>query len=119
YAARMGAGRMKKGTGGATRAVEDLFVEKEEIVGFVVVLLADHIHETGPAMANADDLISLAQGAQSDAADGRVETRNVAAAGEDADDAFLGVDVSHDPRIALSLEAEEEIILFGGVVRKG
>src|SRR5437016_13446378 len=119
HAARIGAGRMQKSAAGATRAVDDLFVEKEEIVGVVVVLLADHIHETGPAMANADDLIALAQGAQSDAADGGVETRNVAAAGEDADDAFLGVDVSHDPRIALSLEAEEEIILFRGVFRKG
>ena len=94
---------MQKSAAGATRAVDDLFVEKEEIVGVVVVLLADHIHETGPAMANADDLVALAQGAQSNAADGGVETRNVAAAGEDADDAFLGVDVSHDSRIALSL----------------
>src|SRR6266853_1153789 len=118
-AARIGAGRMEKSAAGAAGAIDGLFVEEEEIVGVVVTLLADHIDESGPAMANADDLIAFAQGAKSDATNGGVETRNVAASGEDADDAFLGVDVSHDSRIALSLEAEDEIILFGGVFRKG
>jgi hypothetical protein len=69
-------------------------------------------------VANADDLIAFADGAKSDAPDCGVETGNVAASGEDADDALLGVDVCHDSRIALSLDVEQEIILFGGVFRK-
>src|SRR5438045_9414575 len=93
-AARIGAGRMQKGAAGATRAVDDLFVEKEDIVGVVVVLLADHIHETGPAMANADDVIALAQGAQRDAAHGGGDSGSVARAGEDAADALRGRDGS-------------------------
>ena len=118
-AAGIGAGRMEKSAAGAAGAIDGLFVEKEEIVGIVVILLADQIHEAGPAVANANDLVAFAQSAQSDAADGRVKTGNVAASGEDANDASLGVDISHDSRIALSLDVEQEIILFGGLFRKG
>src|SRR5712692_9302416 len=117
-AARIGAGRMEKGAAGAAGAIDDLFVEKEEIVGIVVILFANHVDEAGPAVANADDLVTFADGAESDATNGGVETGNVAASGEDADDALLGVDVCHDSRIALSLDVEQEIILFGGVFRK-
>src|SRR2546426_4043566 len=56
-AARIGAGRMEKSAAGAAGAIDGLFVEEEEIVGVVIILLADHIDESGPAMANADDLI--------------------------------------------------------------
>ena len=118
HAAGIGAGRMEKGAAGAAGAIDDLFVEKVEVVGVVVILLADHVHEAGPAVANADDLVAFANGAKSDAADGGIETGNIAASGKDADDAFLGVDVSHYSRIALSLDAEQGIILFGGVFRK-
>src|SRR6266487_1528584 len=117
-AARIGSRRMEKGAAGAAGAIDDFFVEREEIVGVIVVLFADHIDEAGPAMANADDLIAFANGTKSDAADGGIETRNIAASGEDADDAPLGVDVSHNSRIALSQEAEQEIIYCGGVFRK-
>jgi hypothetical protein len=116
--ARIGAGRVEKSAAGAAGAINGLFVEKKEIVGIVVILLADHIHESGPAVANADDLITLAKRAESDATDGGVETRNVAASGEDADDTFLGVDICHDSRIALSRGVEREIISLGGVFRK-
>src|SRR5713101_8553678 len=102
HAAGIGAGRMEKGAAGAAGAIDDLFVEKVEVVGVVVILLADHVHEEGPAMSNANDLIAFADGAKCYAADGGIETGNVAASGEDADDAFLGVDVSHDSSIALS-----------------
>src|SRR6266849_8520666 len=93
-AAGIGPGRMEKSAAGAAGAIDGLFVEKEEIVGIVVIFLADHIHEAGPAVANADDLVAFAQSAQSDAADGWVKTGNVAASGEDADDASLGADIS-------------------------
>src|SRR5438874_3928247 len=86
---------MKKGAAGAARAIDGFFVQKEEIVGIVVVLLADHVYQAGPAMTNANDLIAFAQGAESDGADSGIEAGNVAAPGEDADDPFLGLDVCH------------------------
>jgi hypothetical protein len=90
------AGRVQKSTAGAASAIHGLFVEREEIVGVVVVLLADHIDETGPAVANADNLIPFANGAKGDTADGWIEAGNVTASGKDADDAFPGADVSHE-----------------------
>ncbi len=101
-APRIGAGRMEKGATGAASTIDDFFVKEEKVVGVVVILFADHINKASPAVANADDLIAFAQSAESDAADGGIETRNIAASGEDADDAPLGVDVSHNSRIALS-----------------
>jgi len=46
-------------------------------------------------MAEADHLIAFPERAESNAADGRVEAGDVAASGENTDDAFLGVDVCH------------------------
>src|SRR5260370_1961552 len=95
-AAGIGAGRMEESAAGAAGAIDGLFVQEKEIVGIVVILLADHIHEAGPAVANADDLIAFANGAKGDAADGGSQTGNVTASGEDTDHAFPGVDVSHE-----------------------
>src|SRR6266478_6346506 len=100
-AAGIGAGGMQKSPAGASGTINGLIVEEEEIVGIVVILLTDNIHESGPAVANADDLMAFAQCAKRDATDGGVETGNVAASGEDADHAFLVVDVCHDSRLAL------------------
>src|SRR5215472_14148442 len=72
-ACRIRARGMKKGAAGASRTIDGFFVEQKEIVGVVVVLLADHIHQAGPAVTNADDLIAFAQSAQSNGADGGVE----------------------------------------------
>src|SRR6266446_6353956 len=109
---------MEKGATGAAGAVDDFFVEEKEVVGVVEILLANHVDKAGPAVANADNLIAFAQSAECDAADGGIETRNIAASGEDADDAALGVDVSHNSRIALSRDAQQEIIHCGGDFRK-
>ena len=87
---------MKKGAAGAASAINNLLIEEKKIVGIVVVLFTDHINQTSPAMANADDLIALAKGAQGNGADGGIEAGNVAAPGEDADDPFLGPDVCHE-----------------------
>ncbi len=95
-AAGIGAGRVEKGAAGAAGAIDNFFVEEKEIVRVVVILFAEHIDEAGPSVANADNLIAFANGAESDAADSWVETGNVTASGEDADDASLGVDVRHE-----------------------
>src|SRR5215510_16282046 len=94
-ACRIRARGMKKGAAGASRTIDGFFVEQKEIVGVVVVLLADHIHQAGPAVTNADDLIAFAQSAQSNGADGGVEAGNVTAPSKNADDPPLGLDVCH------------------------
>ena len=101
-AAGIGAGGMEKGAAGAAGAVDSLFIQEKEIVGVVVILFANHIHESGPTVTDSDDLIAFANGAQGDAADGGIETRNIVSSGEDADDSPLGADISHDSRFALS-----------------
>src|SRR5260370_26530443 len=94
-AAGIGPGRVEESATGAPGAIDRLFVKEEKIVRVVVILLADHIHKAGPAMTNADNLVAFADGAKSDAADGGIQAGNVAASGEDADDAALGANVSH------------------------
>jgi hypothetical protein len=47
-------------------------------------------------VANADDFVTFAQRTESDGADGGVQTGNISAPGEDADDAFLCIDVGQD-----------------------
>jgi hypothetical protein len=61
-------------------------------------------------VTDANNLITFANGAKSDATDGGIQTGNVATSCEDADDASLSVDISHNSRIALSLRAEHKII---------
>src|SRR5229473_886464 len=87
---------MKKRAPCAAGAIDDLLVEQEEIVGIIVVLLANHIDEAGPAVANANHLITFAKRAKRDAADGWIKAWNITASGEDADDASFRVDVCHE-----------------------
>jgi hypothetical protein len=47
-------------------------------------------------VANADDGVTFAQRTESDGADGGVQSGNISAPGEDADDAFLCIDVGQD-----------------------
>src|SRR5260370_25158595 len=55
-AAGIGAGRVEKSAAGSAGAIDDVFVEKEEIVGIVVILLANHVDEVVTALANADNM---------------------------------------------------------------
>src|SRR6267142_6372224 len=102
YAPGIGARGMEKRAARAAGAIDDFFVQQNKVVGIVVILFADQVHEPGPAVANADDLISLAQSAERDATNRGVQTRYVAATGEDANDTFSGVDVCHECRFTLS-----------------
>ena len=49
-----------------------------------------------PATPETDDLVALAEGTEGDSPDGGVQSRNVAAAGEDTDDAFGLLNISHN-----------------------
>jgi hypothetical protein len=53
-------------------------------------------------VTNADDFITFAQRAEGDGADGRVQAGNISAPGEDADDAFLCIDVGHDGQLSFT-----------------
>ena len=87
---------MKERAAGAASTINDFFVKEEEIIGVVEILIANHVDEAGPAVANADDVEAFAKRAERNTTDGGVETGNVAASRENADDTFLGLDVSHD-----------------------
>src|SRR5438876_1706704 len=95
-AAGIGARGMEKSAASAAGAIDNFFVEKKEVVGVVVVLFSDHIDEARPPVTNADNLIAFPNGAKSNAADRWIETGNVTASGEDADNSSLGVDVCHE-----------------------
>jgi len=101
-ASGIGARGMEKRAAGAAGAIDDFFVQQNKVVGVVAILFADHVHEPGPAVANADNLIALAQSAERDATNRRVQTGYVAASGEDANNTFSGVDVCHESRFNLS-----------------
>src|ERR1700759_755351 len=88
---------MKKGAPCAAGALDDFLGENLEIVGVVVVLFADHFDDTCPPASQADHLVALLQGTACDPANCRVQAGDVSPAGEDANYAFFGVDVSHEP----------------------
>src|SRR5258705_794376 len=94
-AAGVGARRMEEGAARASSAIDDFFGEDLKIFRIVVGLVAHHFDQSAPSVAEADHLVTFAKRAESDAADGGVESGNVAAAGENSDDALLGVDVCH------------------------
>src|SRR2546426_8352248 len=73
---------------GSAGAVHDRFGERQSLFAVVRAFFAGIVDQTAPAVANADDLIAVAQCANRDGTDGGIETGNVAAPGEDADGAF-------------------------------
>ena len=117
-AAGVGARRMEKRAAGTAGAVDDFFGEELVAVRIVVILVANHVHESGPAAANADDLVTFAKSAEGNGTDGRVETGNVAASRENADNAFLGPDVGHESIDRPSCDREQEIIPLAARFRK-
>src|SRR5712691_8734044 len=114
----IGAGGMEKSAAGAAGAIHDIFGEKLEVIRVVVVFVANHVHKSAPAAADADHLIAFAKRAEGHGADGGVEAGNIAASCEDANDAFSGADVCHDRRIIPSWEIQQQIIAPGAAFRK-
>jgi hypothetical protein len=92
----IGARRMQKSASGASGTIDDFLRERQEIVAIIVALVANHFDQPGPSVANADDGVTFAQRTESDGADGGVQSGNISAPGEDADDAFLCIDVGQD-----------------------
>jgi hypothetical protein len=65
------------------------------MLGIGSLFISDDIDEAGPAAADADDSVSLMDGPESDGADSRVQSRHIAASGENADGPFFVWAVCH------------------------
>src|ERR1700719_4272773 len=87
---------MQKRSASPARAVYQFLSQHLEIFRIVVLVIADHLHQPGPSASKTNHLIALAQGAKRYAANCRIQSRDVASAGQNSDDPFFGVDVSHN-----------------------
>src|SRR6187399_825344 len=81
---------MQKRTAGACCTIDDLFRQDLKVLAVVGVFIAQNADRAQPAMADTNDLIAFAQGANGDRADRRIKPRHIPAAGENTDHAFLG-----------------------------
>src|ERR1700738_516505 len=95
---------MQERSAGASGTVHQFFRQHLEIFRVVVIVIADHLHQTGPAASKANNLVTLAQGAEGYAANRRIQARNVASSGQYPDDTFFGLDVSHNDIPRCSVE---------------
>ena len=93
--AGVGARGVEKGAAGAAGAIDDILGRGTGNCWSCRRPCRGQCRQAAPAVANANDLVAFAKRAEGDAANGGIETGNVAASGENADDAFLGVDVCH------------------------
>ncbi len=91
----IGARAVQESSAGAAGAVDQLFGQGLNVVAVVVVLLADNIDQSAPSSAHADHLVALAQRADGDSANRRIQARHVAAPGQNSDDTLLRIDVCH------------------------
>ena len=94
-AAGVGTRRMQKRAARASGAIDDVFGEDLEILGVVVGFVAHDVDQATPSVAEANDLIAFTERAEGDAANRGIESGDIAASGEDADDSFAGADVRH------------------------
>src|SRR5882724_722964 len=81
---------MQKRTAGACCTIDDLFRQDLKVLAVVGVFITQDADRAQPAMADTNDLIAFAQGANGDRADRGIEPRHIPAARENTDHAFLG-----------------------------
>src|SRR5439155_22804050 len=89
---------VEEGAARATRAVDDGFREQLHVLAVVAVRLAQILGEPGPAGSDTDDTVSVADRANRDRSDGRIQTGDVPAAGQNGYRAFLHVGFSFRDR---------------------
>src|SRR5438874_12488968 len=81
---------MQKRPAGPCCTIDDLFRQDLKVLAVVGVFVTQDADRAQPAMADTNDLIAFAQGANGDRADRGIEPRHIPAAGENTDQAFLG-----------------------------
>src|SRR5436190_12861559 len=93
---------MQKRAAGACCAIDDLLRQDLKVLAVVGVFIAQDADRAQPAMADTNDFIAFAQGANGDSADRGIEPRHIPAAGENTDHAFLG---AHATALPFSISA--------------
>ena len=96
---------MEKGAAGPRRRIDDGLVELLHALAVVGPLVAIVIDEARPPTADANDTISLAQGTDGNRADRRIETGDVAAAGQNG---YRSLAVRHCCLIRVNLPFRQE-----------
>src|ERR671936_1657542 len=80
---------MQKRAARACCTVDNLFRQDLKVLAVVGVFITQDADRAQPAMADTNDLIAFSQGANRDRPDRRIESRHIAATGENTDHAFL------------------------------
>src|SRR4029077_9689316 len=96
---------MQKRAAGACCTIDDLFCQDLKVLALSGVFIPQEADSPQPAMADTNDLIAFAQGANGDRADRRIEPRHIPAAGENTDQAFLG---AHATPLSFSSRMQKE-----------
>src|SRR6478736_2008004 len=96
---------MQKRAARACCTIDDLFRQDLKVLAIVGVFVTQDADRAQPAMADTNDLIAFAQGANGDRADRGVEPQDIPAAGENTDHAFLG---SHATALSFSSSKQKE-----------
>ena len=96
HSAGIGSRGVKKCAAGAAGAIDQFFREMLVVVAVVVVFVADHVDQACPSAPQPNDFVALAQRPDGDRADRRIQSRHVAASGQNSDDALFSVTACHD-----------------------
>src|ERR1700692_2284697 len=96
---------MQKRAARACCTIDDLFRQDLKVLAVVGVFITQDADRAQPAMADTNDLIAFAQGANGDRADRGIEPRHIPAAGENTDQAFLG---AHATALSFSSTMQKE-----------
>ena len=110
HAAGIGARSVEEGSAGAPGAIHQVFRQVLEVVAVVIVLVADHVDQARPSAAQADDLIVFADRPYGDRPDCRVQSRYIAAAGENANHASLTATACHDDPVLPLLRISARLV---------
>src|SRR5262249_24780735 len=78
-----------KRAAGACCTIDDLFCKDLIVLAIVSVFITQDADRAQPTMADTNDLIAFAQGANGDRANRGIEPRHIPTAGENTDHAFL------------------------------
>ncbi len=88
---RVGAGGMQECAAGTPRPVDNFLGQDLEVIAVIRLRIADCIDQSRPAAADANHFVAFACSTNSDRPDRRVQSRNIAAACQNADHSFCSI----------------------------
>src|SRR5215469_1208620 len=115
----IGSRGVQKRSARASGAIHDIFGEPLEIVGIVVFFVANDVHETAPAAADADDFVAFTESTESNRANCGIQAGHVAASGQNSDHTLLHIDICHVRRLAFEWSVKQTIIRRAQQLGKG